>query len=84
MEEFKEWEYEYKNVEEIIEKGEELKVIKGCDFEIAINKDKTLSLIDLQGGNLGDIESEVFENYEEILYRLEPTYLHDFCYVWRY
>lgn len=74
-------EYKYKNIGEIIERGEELSVIYGCDFNIIINPSGTLSLVDLQGANLANIENEEFVDYKEVLCRLERTYLNDYGYV---
>lgn len=54
--------WDYKNISELLELYE---------FEIIVNDDLTLSLIDLQGGNLGNIESEKFNNFDDIIERLE-------------
>lgn len=70
--------YRYESVEEIISKGQVLDVIEECDFKVVSNKNGTLSLVDLQGANLADIEGEEFNSYSEILYRLESTYLNDY------
>ena len=70
--------YRYGSVEEIINKGHELQVIEECEFEVITNENGTHSLVDLQGANLAGIESEEFDTYEEILYRLEGSYLHDY------
>ena len=37
-----------------------IEILSDLDFDYKINKDNTLSLIDLQGANLGNIESESF------------------------
>lgn len=48
---------------------------KYCDFTLQVNGEEqgfdTYSLSDDQGGNLGDIESEVFEGLESVIDRLE-------------
>jgi hypothetical protein len=50
-----------------------------CDFTLLVNGEQqgfdTYSLKDIQGGNLGDIESEVFERLESVIDRLENYFL---------
>lgn len=74
--------FEFEDVYDIIEQGRELEVIHGCEFDIDINPDGTLSLVDMQGANLAGIEEEVFKDYEDILNRLEGSYLYNYRYVW--
>lgn len=52
--------------------------IHGCEFDIDINKDGTLDLIDNLGAYWGDWESyQGFETIENIIYRLN-IYLYDY------
>lgn len=56
-----------------------LNLIEGCEFEIEINKNGTINLIDLQGAYLGGSES--YENFEDIFVaveRLEGSFLFDY------
>ena len=49
-------------------------LIEEFDFEIKTvekNGETLYKLVDLQGANLGDIESEEFNDLDEIIYRLE-------------
>ena len=55
-----------------------LKMIHDCEFEVLVNKDGTLSLEDLQGGNLAGIESEKFETITDVCERLEDSYFEDY------
>ena len=52
------------------------------EYEIKDNKIKPLTskyhIVDLDGANLADIESELFESIEDIFYRIEETYLNDY------
>lgn len=52
------------------------------DYKITKNKDeeKIIKLIDLQNANLGDIESEEFNNTLEVIDRLD-IYYHDYLYT---
>lgn len=54
---------------------EKLELIELCDFR-AIKEDNYYRIEDLQGGNLGDIESEKFDDYIDILDRISH-YLYD-------
>lgn len=54
--------WDYKNITELLNLYE---------FEIVVNNDLSLSLVDLQGGNLGNIESESFKDFDEIIERLD-------------
>lgn len=60
--------WDYKNITELLGLYE---------FEIIVNDDFTLSLKDLQGGNLGNIESEKFNNFDDIIDRLD-NYHYDY------
>ena len=54
-------------------------LIAGCEFDIEINKNGKLDLIDLQGAYLGNTES--YENFDTIasaLNRLSGSYLYDY------
>lgn len=68
----------FDSVQDIINQKKELEVINECEFEVIKNKNGTLTLIDNLGANLGDIENQVFYNYDEILNRLEGSYLRDY------
>ena len=52
------------------------------EYEIKNNKIKPLTskyhIVDLDGANLADIESELFESIEDIFCRIEETYLNDY------
>lgn len=48
------------------------------DFELVKNDDGTYGLHDLQGANLGDIESEKFETAWDIMDRLSGAYINDY------
>lgn len=54
--------WDYKNISELLDLYE---------FQLIVNDDLTLSLIDLQGANLGGIESETFRTFDEVSHRLE-------------
>ena len=51
--------------------------LEAFDFEYVINNDKTISLVDIAEVNLGDIESECFDNTAEIVERLRG-YIYDY------
>ena len=56
-----------------------LDLIYGCDFDVEINKDGTINLIDLQGAYLGGFESyENFENIFDACNRLNDSFLFDY------
>lgn len=62
-----------------------LNLIYGCEFDIEINKNGTLNLVDLQGVYLGDYET--YENLPTItdaIKRLECSFLNDYfgIYAW--
>ena len=52
------------------------------EYEIKNNEIKPLTskyhIVDLDGANLADIESELFDSIEDIFCRLEETYLNDY------
>ena len=52
------------------------------EYEIKDNKIKPLTskyhIVDLDGANLANIESELFDSIEDIFCRLEETYLNDY------
>lgn len=75
--------FEFENIEDIISQKKEMEVINACDFDVITNENLKLQLIDLQGGNLANIEEEEFQNLTEILNRLESSYLHDYNFVER-
>jgi hypothetical protein len=52
-------------------------LLLNLDFELEVNEDGTLSLIDLQRAYLGGIGDETFNNYAEVLQRLD-MYAHDY------
>ena len=54
--------WDYKNISELLDVYE---------FKLIVNDDLTLSLIDLQGANLGRIESETFKTFDDVIHRLE-------------
>ena len=54
-------------------------LINECEFDIEINKDGTINLIDLQSTYLGGFESyENFENIFDACTRLEGSFLFDY------
>ena len=56
-----------------------INLIEGCEFDIEINENGKLDLIDLQEAYLGDVES--YENFDTIasaLDRLSGSYLYDY------
>lgn len=56
-----------------------LSLISDCEFDIEINPDGTLNLIDLQGVYLGGEDS--YEGYQDVFdlcNRLEHTYFYDY------
>lgn len=56
-----------------------LEYIYGCEFDLEINKDGTLDLIDLQEVYLGGVESyEGFEEITGVVDRLSISYLYDY------
>ena len=54
-----------------------LDLIYGCEFDIEINKNGKLDLIDLQGVYLGG-DYDNFETIAEVLGRLSGSYLYDY------
>lgn len=53
--------------------------IYGCEFEIDINKDRTLDLIDMQGAYLGSTDSyENFETISSAFGRLTGSFMYDY------
>lgn len=59
--------------------GKMLYYIYGCEFDLEINKNGTLNLIDLQNAYLGGKESYInFETIESALGRLSGSYLYDY------
>jgi len=54
-----------------------LKMIYQCNFDVLINKNGTLSLENLQGGNLGGIEFEEFETITDVCERLEDYFFEE-------
>lgn len=54
-----------------------LAIIHECEFDV-FKKNGEYNLIDRQGGNLGDIESETFESLIDVCERLEGTYFNDY------
>lgn len=58
---------------------EMLHYIYGCEFDLEINKNGKLNLIDLQNAYLGGKESYInFETIESALGRLSGSYLYDY------
>lgn len=58
---------------------EMLDYIYGCEFDLEINKNGTLNLIDLQNAYLGGKESYInFETIDSALGRLSGSYLYDY------
>lgn len=56
--------------------------INECEFDVLANKEMALfRVIDIQGGNLGDIESEEFDSLHDIIERLSDTYLVDYGFL---
>ena len=56
-----------------------LEYIYGCEFDLEINKDGTLDLIDLQGAYLGGVEDyKGFEEITGVADRLSISYLYDY------
>lgn len=56
-----------------------LKYIYGCEFDIKINKNGKINLIDLQGAYLGGAESyENFDTIQDALDRLSGSFLYDY------
>lgn len=53
--------------------------LENFDFKYEHNKDNKIELIDTQGANLGDIESEKFDGVLGVLDRLD-IYYHDYIY----
>ncbi len=63
------------------EKIELTEILNDLDFQYLINDDNTLSLKDLQGANLGNIESETFivnDNIANLLIDRLDNYIYDF------
>lgn len=54
-----------------------LDLIYGCEFDVEINKNGKLDLIDLQGVYLGG-DYDNFETIAEVLGRLSGSYLYDY------
>lgn len=54
--------WDYKNI---------LELLNIYGFELIVNDDFTLSLKDLEGANLGDIESDTFKDFDDVIDRLE-------------
>ena len=54
-----------------------LYLIYGCEFDIEINKNSKLDLIDLQGVYLGE-DYDNFETIAEVLGRLSGSYLYNY------
>lgn len=82
---------DYENIEEFIETNKYIKAMKeedfnyivylieSCEFEIEINENGTINLIDLQGAYLGGEDSyENFENVFTACERLEGSFLRDY------
>lgn len=56
-----------------------LPYIYGCEFDIEINENGKLDMIDLQGAYLGGIESyENFETILDVIDRLSGSFLYDY------
>ena len=55
-----------------------LELLWEMEFKLVKNNNGTFSLYDMQGANLGDIQSEEFISAKEILDRLEGAYIHDY------
>lgn len=56
---------------------DKIKLLGFVDFKLLTNEDGTYRLKDLQGGNLANIESEIFETIDDAVGRLE-TYWNDY------
>ena len=89
----KDWEniYDFISTKDYIKNKREenydyiLDLIMGCEFDIEINKDGTINLIDLQDAYLGGVES--YKNFKDIFdacTRLEGSFLCDYynIYYW--
>lgn len=61
-------ELNYKNIEELV---------NYVEFELEVNPNGTLALVDTQGANLGGIENQEFSTYREVVDRLS-TYFSDY------
>jgi hypothetical protein len=55
-------------------------LIHNCDFTIYKNYNNAYQLSDTQGANLGNIESEEFEDIDSIVDRLLDSYIADTMY----
>lgn len=55
-----------------------LQYIYECEFDVYINEEGKLQLIDLQKANLGNIEEETFETIQDVCERLEGSYFKDY------
>ena len=55
----------------MLDKDRVADILLNMDFELIVNEDGTLSLHDLQHANLGGIETETFENYAQVLSRMD-------------
>lgn len=60
--------FDYKNISQLLDLYE---------FDIIVNDDLTLSVEDRQHGNLGNIESEKFETFDDIIDRMD-SYHYDY------
>ena len=60
--------FDYKNISQLLDLYE---------FDIIVNDDLTLSVHDRQGGNLGGIESEKFNTFDDIIERMD-AYHYDY------
>ena len=72
-------EYNYKLAMETGDIKEIASYIYGCDFDIEINKDGKIDLIDLQGAYLGGLDT--YENFDTIMSaseRLEGCFYSDY------
>lgn len=55
--------------------------LEDLEFDYKVNEDNTISLVDLLGANLGNIEEEKFEIWEEFPFALVDrldTYIYDY------
>lgn len=71
--------YNYRLAVENEDTNELIDYIEGCEFDIEINKDGKIELIDLQGAYLGGADS--YENFETIMEaseRLEGSFYRDY------
>lgn len=62
-----------------------LEIMDIIEFDLIVNQDCTLSVIDKQEANLGDIESKIFNNFNQLIEGLS-TYINDYivntlCYM---